>query len=158
MTAPFPEPENDFDANVFRGIQDHGWFVLKVPEDVEGPGFAFTVGLWANYQHPELIIVGLNLDVMHQILNLAGNEVRDGRQRFKAGQLTSELIEGYPCAFAEVALEVYKDYLGYAQWLYRHESFPALQCVWPDQQGYFPWQPQFLDALRTSQPMLGQPS
>lgn len=157
MTARFPEPENDFDASVLRGIQDHGWYVLKVPEDAEGPGFAFTVGLWANYQHPELIMVGLSLDLMHPLLNLAGGEVRDGRQRFEAGQLSSELIKGHLCTFVEVAPESYRDYLGYALWLYRHESFPVLQCAWPDQQGSFPWQSQFPEALRARQPILGNP-
>lgn len=156
MTLPFPEPEDEFDATLLRGIQECGWYVLKVSEDIEGPGFAYTVGLWGNYQHPELIIFGLDLDVMHQILNVAGNAIREDQRRFEPGELDAGLVEGYSCAFVNVAPEAYQEYLGYARWLYRQQDFPALQCVWPDRRSYFPWQPDFSEDLRTRQPLLGR--
>ncbi|AZI44381.1 DUF4262 domain-containing protein [Deinococcus psychrotolerans] len=156
MNPQFPEPENDFDVDVLRGIQEYGWFVLKVPEDAEDPGFAFTVGLWANYLHPELIMFGLSLKVMHEILNLAGNEVSRKMRRFESGQQAEGLIEDHSCTFMDVGSEAYDEYLGYAQWLYRKQMFPVLQCVWPDRQGFFPWHAGFLEELRSHQPILGR--
>lgn len=155
MSVTFPEPENAFDTEVLQGIQQQGWFVLNVPEDVEGPGFAFTVGLWMNYQHPELVMFGLDADVMHRILNLAGDEISRGAQQFEPGDFTASLLDGAMCCFVKIGAEAYPEYLGYAVWLYSHQAFPALQCIWPDRQGHFPWQPQFAPALMSRQPLLG---
>jgi hypothetical protein len=46
--------------------------VVKVFGDDEGPGFAFTIGLYQRFRHPELLVFGLPLDTMHLMLNGAG--------------------------------------------------------------------------------------
>lgn len=40
-----------------------------LPED-DQPGWAYTVGLSQTFEHPELILFGLPLDVAHVLLNL----------------------------------------------------------------------------------------
>ena len=73
------------DAQMRADIATYGWHVVKVLEDDEGPAFAFTIGLWQRFQHPELIVFGLPLETMHQMLNGAGAAVRAGRP-YAAGQ------------------------------------------------------------------------
>ena len=74
------EPKDDHERKAIADIQNHGWHVLKVMEDSKGPAFAYTVGLHHSFGHPELIIVGLPLDVGHSVLNVAGESIRRGVQ------------------------------------------------------------------------------
>jgi hypothetical protein len=53
------EPKDDHERKALADVQNHGWHVLKVMEDDRGPAFAYTVGLYHSFRHPELIIVGL---------------------------------------------------------------------------------------------------
>jgi hypothetical protein len=41
--------------------------------------------------------------------------------------------------FVEVDPAYYKEYVGYALWMYERPDFPMLQCVWPLKSGHFPW-------------------
>ncbi|MEF2277677.1 DUF4262 domain-containing protein [Deinococcus sp. YIM 134068] len=135
-------------------IRRHGWHVIKVPADEEGPGFAFTLGLYARFDHPEVIIFGLDLDLMQQILNGIGDDVKAGERRYAAGRQESGVLEGYDCAFVEVAAPHFRDYLGTAVWLYRRQPFPALQCVWLDRAGAFPWEDRLDARFLPLQPLL----
>ncbi|WP_216328551.1 DUF4262 domain-containing protein [Deinococcus aestuarii] len=157
MAFTFPAPENDFDRRLIDGIRTHGWYVLKVPADEEGPSFAFTVGLWANYGHPEIIMVGLDLDLMHLVLNIAGDEVKTGHQRFEDGRQYRNSWRATIALLSESRRSISKEYLGTAMWLYRQQPFAALQCVWPDKQGLYPWQNGFNPEWRDLQPVLNTP-
>jgi hypothetical protein len=53
---------------MLRDIQQYGWHVLKVMEDDKGPAFAFTIGLFHCFKHPEVLMIGLDLDFMHRII------------------------------------------------------------------------------------------
>lgn len=156
MTTAFATPETEFDSTVLQRIQRDGWTVLGIPEDAEGPGFAFTLGLWMNFQHPELIMVGENPAVMQDLLNTASQAVRDGSRVFAPGQPAEGLLPEHTCQFLTVLPAAYRDYLGYALWLYGQQAFPALQCVWPDQLGRFPWQADAPATFRERQPVLGR--
>jgi hypothetical protein len=50
------------DAEMQADIATYGWHVIKVFEDDEGPSFAFTIGLYKRFGHPELVVFGLPLD------------------------------------------------------------------------------------------------
>jgi hypothetical protein len=130
------------DAKVLSDINQFGWHIVLVQEDEKGPGFAFSIGLYQNYKHPEIIIVGLRPDTMHRMINVVGEEIKKGR-RFENGKDYSDILEGFKCNFRLVLKHNYKDYLGYALWYYKKEDFPVLQCVWPDKSGKFPWDESF---------------
>jgi len=57
------EPKDDHERKAIADVQNHGWHVLKVMEDSEGPAFAYTLDFQYSFGHPELIIVRLPLDV-----------------------------------------------------------------------------------------------
>jgi hypothetical protein len=75
-------------------IDAHGWHVIKVPPDDEGPGFAYSIGLHQSFGHAEVIIFGLPLDVKHIMINTVGDEVRRGA-RFGDGSVSDEVLEGH---------------------------------------------------------------
>jgi hypothetical protein len=147
------DPEEARDRKLISDVEDHGWHVAIIAEDDEGPGFAFSIGLYRNFGHPEIVIFGLGIETMHAMINLIGEEVREGR-RFGVGESVSGIIEGFDVQFREVALEYYSEYLGTASWFYKGENYPVLQCVWPDKRNRFPWNEDFPDWLRSRQPIL----
>ena len=141
------------DAQMRADIATYGWHVIKVLEDDEGPAFAFTIGLWKRFQHPELIVFGLPLETMHQMLNGAGAAVGAGRP-YAAGQSYDDILEGYSCTFRPVPRRHYDAYLGSAQWYYEGDDFPALQLIWPDREQRYPWAAPSDAWIRTAQPVL----
>lgn len=145
---------DEFDRRIARDIEETGWHVIKVPEDAEGPGYAFTIGLWRSFQHPELMIFGLPLDVCHVILNVAGREVKGGAV-LRAGETTDALLDGHLCALRDVPASRHRELLGAAVGFYAPEPFPALQVVWPDRDGRFPSEPECAPDVREDQPILG---
>lgn len=141
------------DAQIQADIATHGWHVIKVFEDEEGPGFAFTIGLYQRFRHPELIIFGLPLDTMHVMLNTAGAAVRAGRV-YAAGQSSDDILQGYSCTFRPVPRSHYEAYLGSARWYYEGDAFPAMQLIWPDREHRYPWAAPEDAWIRTAQPVL----
>jgi Domain of unknown function (DUF4262) len=136
-----------------ENIDEYGWHVVMVPEDDLGPGFAYSIGLYKNWKHPEIIMFGLPIDILHRAINNAGEEVRLGK-RFEDSDHSDEIFEGYPVAFRQVSPENYDEYLGQAIRYYGEESFPVLQGFWSDKRGHYPWDSDFSVEFREFQPAL----
>lgn len=151
-----PRTDREIDPRVRRDIAEHGWHVVKVMEDDVGPAHAFSIGLVESHDHPEIVVTGPDLDVLHRLVNAVGEEVRDGR-RFEPGHEYAGIVADLRCHFRAVHPTNYPDFLGYAGWYYRGAFFPALQCVWPDPSGRYPWDPGFPPELLAWQPDLGAP-
>ena len=73
-------------------------------------------------------------------------------------QVYGDIADGLEVVFLPVALPAYNEYLGYANWFYADlpAPYPALQMVWPDPNGVFPWQPGYDARFRRAQPLLGE--
>jgi hypothetical protein len=147
------------DAKVLADIQSYGWHVTKVftPGSEPGPVWAFSIGLFLSYCHPEVIIFGLNLDVCMALVNEIGRQVKAGKKYEVEGEYGDILAESYKCAFRFVQPSHYRDYLGYASWFYESDPFPTLQCFWPDKAGKFPWEEGCAPFVRDAQPLLFVP-
>ncbi|MGL4462213.1 MAG: DUF4262 domain-containing protein [Planctomycetia bacterium] len=157
MASPSPVPTDDVEHKILADVARVGWAVLGVPDDDEGPGFAFSIGLHHSYRHPELIVVGLPWETSYALVNNAGAMIKTGA-RFDAGGTNGDLLDGFTTAFIEIARRHYQDYLGSAEWYYGGAEFPAVQIVWPDRRGFFPWDAEASPEFRRRQPLLdGRP-
>src|SRR5262245_12216677 len=107
-------PTDQSEQKVVSDVEEHGWHVILVSPGEEGPGFAFTIGLFHNYRHPEVILFGLPQQVAHPVLNLIGAAVKSGT-RFQAGDRSRDFFEQHECAFVSFPTSAYYDYLGYAR-------------------------------------------
>jgi hypothetical protein len=142
------------EAELAAKVEQYGWYVMLVPKDDEGPGFAYSIGLHKNFDHPEIIIFGLDLKVMWAMINEIGAQVKTGKH-YETEKIYFGLIEKYGCVFEPVAERYYAEYFGYANWFYKGTDFPALQCVWPDKAGLYPWHEDFNPEWLAAQPLLG---
>jgi hypothetical protein len=148
-----PEPENDADRKLLTDVRAGGWHVVLIPGDAETPGWAFTIGLYANFDHPEIVVFGLPRHVAHPLLNEIGEQVKAG-QRFESDQLSGGLLEGVDCTFRLVRESWYPPFLGYANWFHQGTNYPVLQLIWPDKEQHFPWDASFREDWLFAQPLL----
>lgn len=138
---------------VRENVRKYGWHVSLIEEDDEGPGFAYSIGLYETFKKPEVIIFGLPTDVMHRIINDIGEEHRSGRPVVADGPQEG-ILKNLPVHLKPVLKKHYKEYFGYGLWYYSGPSFPAVQCFWPDRTGKFPWEGGFPEDWLRRQPDL----
>ena len=143
---------DEHEAQTLADVDRFGWSVLKVSNDA-GPDFAYSVGMFRTLGHPEILLFGLPLDVMHRLINDVGEQVRAGT-RYVAGQVTDEFLEGYEVTFRAVPAFQYEGHLGWANWLYGGTNYPALQLVYPDRHRRWPWDAGVERGFRENQPIL----
>jgi len=153
MNEHDPRCEGANDEKVLADVAEYGWHVVKVLEKDETPGWAFSIGLYRNFNHPEVVVFGLDGDLMHSVINSIGDEIRAGKIFAVDGEYP-DLIEAYSCTFKPVSPCWYHDFLGYANWFYKSQNYPALQCIWPDRNSRYPWEPEFNPSWLWAQPLL----
>jgi Domain of unknown function (DUF4262) len=129
------------DAKVLEDIQSHGWHVTGVfaSKGEAGPDWAFSIGLFHNFGHPEVAVFGLKLKTCVNIVNEIGRQIKDGKRYQITGEYGDILKDPYKCAFRTVEKSHYLEYLGFALWFYEDDPFPTMQCFWPDNTGNLPW-------------------
>ena len=133
-------------------VTAHGWHVLTIGGEGSSP-YAFSIGFTRTFGHPEVLIIGLPQKTSHELLNVVGSRVSAGA-RFEHGLPYLGLLNRYPCEFRPVPESEYRNYLGAALGFYGSEPFGALQLVWPDRDGRFPWDASAAESFRSSQPVL----
>jgi len=141
------------DSKLIDDIEKFGWVVLSVENGNYLPDFAYTVGLWKNYSHPELISFGLSLEKLQAILNIGGDLIKSG-QRMTTNKIYNEFLKNGSTQFLAVDERNIDDYFGYAKWFNKYEPFPALQLLWPDRHNKFPWDEDFEKEFHDRQPLL----
>lgn len=109
-----PEPADEHDRKLLADVERHGWHVLGIAEDEEGPAFAYSVGLYRSFGHPEVIAFGLAIPALHRLVNAVGEQARSG-ERFGHLDESGDVLHGYNVAFRAVEPRHYREYLGYAR-------------------------------------------
>lgn len=135
-------------------IDENGCQIMEIEGDNYMPPFAYTIGLFQQFNHPEVICFGLSLDVMQTLLNNVKDRIED-EEVLEAGKSYNGFLEkNIEVHFLEVNKAFYSDYLGYASWFYEGKDFPIIQMVWPDKKGNFPWNDKFDRSIEFTQPLL----
>lgn len=138
---------------VQAGIAEHGWFAISTMGGRKGdPDYTYTVGMQASFSVPDVIILGLDVETARSYLHHAAKLAKTPGAALKAGHLPGFFsdFDGWALAVEEKHfLERFK----VSRTLYPGKV-DALQLVFPDAQGRFPW-----DARSTYHgkvPLLGQ--
>ena len=148
-----PEAQDASDRQLLADLRAQGYHLVTVAGDKEGPTFTFTVGLVYTFNHPEILVIGKPEAAAQHFLQALVRAIRDGR-RFAANQTYPEALPDMPVAFLPIPQRHYRDYLGYAMWLYRSMDFPAIQALYPDAAGTLPTDPHADPLAKAQQPLL----
>lgn len=135
------ESRDQYLRMVRENVEKFGWHDQGVfpTEDAPGNPFNYTVGLMENFTHPELLIVGIDPRLAHQLLSAAVERIRDG-EAFTDGSETASLTEGATrVTFRALTPEQVAATMGLARRYYvGNDDVAALQVLLPDPNGYFP--------------------
>lgn len=130
-------------------IKRFGWAVVGVEGDRIHPAWAYTLGL-TPYGKPELVVTGLPLPRATWLLNEVAQYVlettvpRAGDKVHVEGGPVMEVVSvTEPTAHLKVAVELYGS------------AIQALQLVYADDRGHWPWDAGFRGRHRGGQPVLG---
>ena len=148
--------KDESEQKVLDDIREFGQHVLAVAEDDEGPGFIYSIGLFENYAHPEIIIIGLRQELAHLLINNIAFDIKEGKI-FSPGEFHEGVLDDFLCYFAAVHPEHYRDFVGWARWYYGGDDFPLVQCIYPTTNGVFPWEKDFPENSKWSCQMLASP-
>ncbi|MGH3488458.1 MAG: DUF4262 domain-containing protein [Actinopolymorphaceae bacterium] len=119
------------------------------------PPFAYTIGLTRFQGHPEIITFGLCVDHLGDTLNVLGEAVRVGID-VRSPAFLDELFQ--PDTTRMITVEDSSRHLLGANRVYRaagQPPVPALQLIWADGEGLFPWNFGFAEG-GWPQPLLGK--
>lgn len=134
-------------------IEKYGLVVNQIEATEYLPSFAYSIGLWQTYKHPEIICFGLSIELMHEIINDVAALIKDG-QTIVAGEVNTEIFKDARAAFLPVDKRNIADYFNPAISYYNTDDFPALQLVWADEADLLPWETGFDKSLIHYQPLL----
>lgn len=144
--------KDQHEEKVVHDVREHYVHIILVPagEEPDEPSFAYTVGLWHQARHPELLMSGQKPELMHRSLNAAVDWVRHGH-RLVPGMAVEGVIGGFPVAVEEMTRQAVDETATYSGWFHRR-PIDALQLVWTDLNGIWPWQPGAHELTRERQP------
>jgi hypothetical protein len=133
-------------------IEKYGCHVVMVIGD-HLPGFAYSIGLYEKFGHPEIICFGMDLKVMASMINEVCYLLNEGRF-FEPYKPYDDFLENVNIQFVPVDKGSYDDYFGLGIKYYKGNNFSAMQMVWPDKENKFPWEEVFYKPWKFQQPLL----
>ena len=140
--------QDELDERIYREVVTDGCSILSFGSGPAAPEFTYSVGLFLNFLHPEILVMGLHPGTAHRLIT----KLRDGAAQ--GASVTSDSVrhdlfdDCRPVRFRVVSQERYLDYLGrncnfyfslFGRGSVLHDfGFPVLQVIWPDRDGHYP--------------------
>ncbi len=148
---------NAYERQILDHIERHGCSVTSVfdPDGV-APPFTYSIGITKTTGAPELIVVGLESDLAHWLVNEYKRRTRKG-ETFEPGVPYAGFLEGFDVRFGAVSRGNRERYMRSACWLHGGPDFEALQLIWPSTTGTWPWDPDEPGGFWDHQPLLSGP-
>lgn len=141
------------DEQTKSDIENFGLSVIIIEATDYLPSFAYSIGLWQKFNHPEIICFGLRTQTLHTIINDVADLIKNG-QVIQAGKTYDNIFENSKTEFLNVDKRNLGDYFGTAIDFYNSKDFQALQLVWTDRNDKFPWEKGFEEDFIYKQPLL----
>mgnify|MGYP001278022622 FL=1 len=157
MSDVFPDRDMDHDDKIAWVVETNGWCAEPVAamEDPPTPGYTYTIGFETSYDHPEIVIFGLQPVMARGLIEMlavhidAGGVIPDG---MFVGLLDNDL----PAAMLPVDMEEHAALFAGATRFHGRDDYRVCQFVWPDRNGKMPWDEGYDNRLRLAQPVIGQ--
>jgi hypothetical protein len=140
-------------------IETNGWAlepVLARPEgDPPVPGYAYTIGVPEAVGFDEVAVFGLAPAAANGLITLVVDACRGGTEIPLGVELVGLLDNELRCMFAPIDLDDHGWYFPTAFSWYRGESFSVVQLLFPDRNGFMPYEVGYDQRMRFAQPILG---
>ncbi len=141
---------------ILAQVGSAGWAVPGVPGDGSTPPWAYSIGLWASYGHPDIAVFGRPLTHLAVIAKTLCKRVAD-EDFLSAGAEIDDVCRSrlamrdiHPSWRLTTLFHASDQFHGYIR-------PPMFQVAWADRDGNLPWERRFEPALANAQPMLWLP-
>jgi hypothetical protein len=128
-------------------IEQEGWalepVMPKPGADPPVPGYSYSIGLESSFGFPDVCVFGLTPVAARGLIGLVVEVVRSGGHVPVGPQFTGLLDNDLRCALLPVDVEDNLDLFESAAGWYGGITFRMVQLMWPDRNGWLPWEPGF---------------
>lgn len=143
-------------------IETNGWALEPVAAQAESdpptPGYAYSIGLPAAVSFPDVAVFGLTPVASNGLVTLVADACRGGTDIPLGIELVGLLDNELRCMFAPIDMEQWASHFATAIAWYRGEPQPMVQLLYPDRNGFMPYEAGFEQRLRLAQPVIGSPN
>ena len=138
-------------------IETNGYAVEPVgarPEaDPPEPGYTYTIGVPELVGFPDVVVFGLTPAAANGLIGLVVDACRGGTEIPVDRELVGLLDNDLRCRFAPI--EHRGDRFVVAEAWYRGEPPPIVQLIYPDRNGFLPYESGYEHRMRFAQPVVG---
>ena len=144
-------------------IETHGWALepvsARADTDPPTPSYAYTIGVPALTGFAEIGVFGLTPVAANGLIGLVVDALRGGTEIPLGVELVGLLDNDLRCYFAPVDPALHAAWFGTAiAWYadrHRRRPFDVVQLLYPDRNGFMPYEMGFDQRLRFAQPVVG---
>ena len=141
-------------------IESTGWALESVgarPDlDPPSPAYAYTIGLPAAVEFPEVAVFGLTPVAAKGLVTLVADARRGGTEIPFDVELVGLLENELRCRFAPIDLDTWAPLFETATSWYRGASFEMVQMLFPDRNGFMPYESGYDPRLAIAHPVIGE--
>ncbi len=140
-------------------IETTGWALEPVPPDVETvpptPGYAYSIGMPSAVGFADVAVFGLTPVAANGIVTLVADACRGGTEIPIGIEVVGLLDNDLRCMFAPVDLDRWGPFFATAIAWYRGAPFEIVQLLYPDRNGFMPYEAGFEQRMAFAQPVIG---
>jgi len=140
-------------------IETNGWALEPVTPraDTEPPtpAYAYTIGVPALVRFPEIAVFGLTPVASNGLITLVIDALRGGTEIPLAVELVGLLDNELRCMFAAVDTDQAAGTFTTLDAWYRGQPYDVVQLLYPDRNGFMPYEIGYDQRLRYAQPVIG---
>lgn len=123
--------------------------------DPPTPAYTYTIGLTDAVGFPEVAVFGLTPVASTGLLDLVADAVRGGTEIPLGVELVGLLDNELRCLFAPVDLDAWGPLFETGIAWRQGAAFELVQLMYPDRNGFMPYEAGFDQRLRLAQPVIG---
>jgi hypothetical protein len=143
-------------------IETRGWALEAVPADSDSqppsPPYAYTIGFPPAFGFPDVVVFGLTPAATNGMLGLVADLLAGGTEIPLDVALTGLFDNDLRCVFSPVDTVAWAPLFTTARAWYRTDEIDMVQLLWPDRNGFLPFEVGFEQRLRYAQPVVGRAS
>jgi len=140
-------------------IETKGWALEPVaarPDtDPPMPGYTYTIGVAEAVGFPEIAVFGLTPVASSGLLEMVVDACRAGTEIPLGVELVGLLDNELRCHFAPIDLTTWTPLFETGIAWYRGEAFDLVQLIYPDRNGFLPYEVGYDQRMRFAQPVVG---
>jgi hypothetical protein len=140
-------------------IDTNGWALEPVAPrsdtDPPSPAYAYSIGIPALVGFPEIAVFGLTPVASNGLIAMVVDALRGGTEIPLSAELIGLLDNDLRCMFAPIDTDEAGAAFATLDAWYRGGPYEVVQLLYPDRNGFMPYELGFDQRLRFAQPVIG---